>query len=207
MRIALFGSTGETGQAVVLQALEKGHEVAAFSRRAIPVPTSLPGRLQVIVANAFKPELVDKTLANCDAVISALGSKHQWGPVSVCTDGVRAILAGMERQQVRRLVVVSAYGAAESRDRSLYSMILWATVGNKMRDKDSMEALIRASNVDWTIVRAPRLTDGLWTGHYRSGDQVNIGLTSRIDRADLADFLLSLAASDAFLHDTPKIAL
>ena len=206
MRIAVFGATGGTGQAVVLQALAVGHDVTVLSRRPFTMRSGLPGRFHAIVGDAFTPDLVDEALARRDAVISALGTNAK-GPVSVCADGTRAILAGMQRQLVRRLVVVSAHGAAESRDRSLYSMILWATVGHKMRDKNAMETLIRESASNWTIVRPPRLTQGKRTGLYRTGDRVSIGLTSRISRVDLADYMLHLAASNASLHETPKIAL
>ena len=206
MRIAVFGATGGTGREVARQALEAGHEVTAVSRRPVTTPPGGSGGLRLLVVDPIRPELVDEALAGQDAVVSALGTNAK-GRVSVCADGVRAILAGMERQGVRRLVAVSAHGAAESHDRSLYSMMLWTMLGHKMRDKDAMEALIRASATDWTIVRPPRLTDGPRTGRYRTGDTVAINLLSRISRADLADYMLALATSNNAIGATPKIAL
>ena len=150
-------------------------------------------------------DIVARVVAGQDAVISALGTNDK-GPVTVCTDGVRTVLAAMKTQEVRRLVVVSAHGAAESRDRSLYALAVWAALKNKMRDKESMEALIRASDVDWTIVRPPALTNGRSTGAYRTGTDLKIRITSRISRADLADFLIKEAASTADVGKTPRIA-
>ena len=76
-----------------------------------------------------------------------------------------------------------------------------------MRDKDTMEALIRASRVDWTILRPPALTNGSRTGSYRTGPDVKIKLRSKIPRADLADFLLHTATTGSFTGQTPRIAV
>lgn len=206
MRISVFGATGGTGREIVQQALDAGRYVTAFARPTANMPFGSHERMHIVTGDLSRPELIDEALAEADAVITALGTNAK-GPVSVCTDGLRAILAGMERQGVRRLVAVSAHGAAQSRDRSIYSMMLWATLGHKMRDKDGMEALIRASNTDWTIVRPPRLTDGPHTGNYSVGENIKIGVMSRISRADLANYVLTLAAGTMAIGETPKVAL
>lgn len=205
MRIAVFGATGGTGREVVRQALDAGHEVTVMVRKAGIVFSEGNPHLHVVVGGLDRQDVVAQVVANQDAVISALGTNDK-GPVTVCTDGVRAILAAMNTEVVRRLVVVSAHGAAESRDRSLYVLAVWAALKNKMRDKESMEALIRASDVDWTIVRPPALTNGPRTASYRTGTDLKIRIASRISRADLADFLIKEAVSTANVGETPKIA-
>jgi putative NADH-flavin reductase len=53
-----------------------------------------------------------------------------------------------------------------------------------------MEAVIRTSDLDWTVVRPPRLTNGKHTRKYRENDEIVIGGLS-ISRADVADFIVS----------------
>ncbi|MFJ5987095.1 NAD(P)-dependent oxidoreductase [Lentzea sp. NPDC092896] len=197
----VLGASGGTGRAVVDVALRAGHAVTAVVRRSDAIP-SAPGLTAVVL-----PVLTDlaHVVAGHDAVISALGTNDP-GPSTVCSDGIRAALLGMKAANVRRLVAVSAHGAAESRDRSLYSLLLWASVKHKMRDKEVMEALIRQSDVDWTIVRPPALKDTLATGGYRTGNDLRITVTSSVSRADLADFLVREAVRPAFVHQTPRIA-
>lgn len=204
MRIAVFGASGATGRQVVDRALEEGHEVTVLVRDPAAFGVR-HDRLEIVVGDVGQVRWVEEVVRGQDAVISALGT-NQNGPVSVCGDGVEVILAAMEKHGVRRLVVVSAHGAAESHDRSLYVLVVWATVGNKMRDKERMEKLIRASSVDWTIVRPPALTEGPRTGAYRTGTDLPIKLTSKISRADLADFLLREATGGSFVGRTPRIA-
>lgn len=203
MKIAVFGATGATGRLVVVRAVEAGHEVRAMVRDSARLPISHE-RLHVVVGELADQGAVDATVDGGEVVISALaGSARQ----PACTDGVRAILAAMRAKSAARLLVVSAHGAAESRDHSPYVMTLRTLLGAKMRDKDTMETLIRqADDLRWTIVRPPALTDGPHTGRYRVGAELKITLTSRISRADLADFLLRAAAEDAYVGQAPRIA-
>ncbi|WNV85847.1 SDR family oxidoreductase [Umezawaea sp. Da 62-37] len=204
MNVVVFGATGGTGRAVVERALEAGHGVTAVVRRGDAFPVT-PGLRVVVVPDLARLDEVTAAVRGQDVVISALGTNAK-GPVSVCADGVRSILAAMGDAGVRRLIAVSAHGAAETHDRSLYSLALWASVGDKMRDKEAMEELIRASDVDWTIVRPPALKDKPRTGAYRTGPDLPIRLTSAISRADLADFLLREATTPVYVNAFPRIA-
>jgi putative NADH-flavin reductase len=203
MRIAVFGATGGTGTEVVRQGLAMGHKVTAVVRQ----PPTVGGfnRARVVVATFDEPNQLEDLLQGRDVVISALGTNAK-GPVSVCTDGVRAVVAAMSRAGVGRLLAVSAYGAADTHDRSLYSLAIWAAKADKMRDKENMEALIASSDLDWTVVRPPALNNGPLTGAYRSGTHLKIRLTSKISRADLAHFLLREAEQRAFLGQFPRVA-
>jgi len=203
VKIAVFGATGGTGAQVVAQALAGGHEVAALVRDPARM-MNRSERLRLVVGGLDDHDAVGQVVDGSDAVISALGTREK-GPLTVCTDGVRSILAAMAGSGVRRLVAVSAHGAGETHDRSLFSLAVWASVAAKMRDKETMEALIRASGVDWTIIRPPALTDRPRTGTYRTGTDLRIRLTSRVSRADLADFLLHEAGTPAFDHQAPRI--
>jgi len=204
VRIVVSGATGGTGREAVARALAAGHQVTAVVRRSGAL-RERPGLQIVVVPDLNRSDLVDRVVSEHDVVISALGTTAK-GPVSVCTDGIRSILGAMFRSGVRRLIVVSAYGAADTHDRSLYSLVLWATLADKMRDKEAMERLIQASAVDWTIVRPPALRDKPHTGRYRTGTDLKIRLTSAIPRADLADFLVREATTPSYVHQVPRIA-
>jgi putative NADH-flavin reductase len=204
MKIIVFGATGGTGREVVTQALAAGHQVTAVVRRPAALPEH-PGLQLAVVPDLADSAAVDRVVGSQDVVISSLGTNEK-GPVSVCADGMRSILGAMSGSGVRRLVAVSAHGAAETHDRSLYSLALWATLADKMRDKEAMESLIRDSDVEWTIVRPPALKDKPRTGRYRVGTELKIRLTSAIGRADLADFLLREATAPSYVRKLPRIA-
>jgi putative NADH-flavin reductase len=59
-----------------------------------------------------------------------------------------------------------------------------------------METVVAASNLDWTIVRPPRLTRGPRTGRFRF-EKDHLPPSGRsISRADLAHFLLDATTND-----------
>ncbi len=202
--LAVLGATGATGRHVVDAALRRGHEVTALVRR--PGSFSPAERLsEVVWTDLLDAATLASALTGADAVISTLGGAAK-GPTTVCADGVRSAVTAMDRVGVSRLVVVSAHGVAESHDRSLYSLAVWAGVANRMRDKEMMESLITASNLDWTIVRPPALNDRAAIGRYQVATDLPIHLWTSIGRADLAGFLVREAEKSQFVGAFPRIA-
>lgn len=203
LRIAVLGATGATGRLVVATALERGHNVVGLARR----PGSLIPKRGFTAA--LWPDMSDRAplldaFAGVDVVISALGGANS-GPTSVCTDAMRTVIPAMTQAGVSRLVVVSAHGVLETRDRSLYSRAVWAGVAEKMTDKESMEPLITSSNLDWTIVRPPALRDAPAVGKYRVGVELPIRLWNSIGRGALAGFLVDEAEAGSFVLQYPRI--
>jgi putative NADH-flavin reductase len=143
-------------------------------------------------------------LQDVDVVISALGGAKK-GPTTVCTDVIRTLVPAMTRAGCGRLIAVSAHGVLETHDRSLYSRAVWSGVGEKMKDKETMEPPIVASDLDWTIVRPPMLSNTAATGKYRTGVDLPIRLWHSIGRADLADFLVREAQDAAYSRRYPRI--
>jgi len=202
--VAVLGATGATGRHVVDAALRRGHEVTALVRR--PGSFSPAERLSEVVWTDLSDEAtLASALTGANAVISTLGGAAK-GPTTVCADGIRSAVTAMDQAGVSRLVVVSAHGVAESHDRSLYSLAVWAGVANRMRDKETMESLITASNLDWTIVRPPTLNNTPAIGRYRVATDLPIHLWTSIGRADLAGFLVREAEKSQFVGAFPRIA-
>lgn len=203
LRVAVLGATGGTGRHVVTTAVERGHEVVALVRRA---GSFAPGaRLtEQVWADLSDVATLTRALTGVDVVISALGGANK-GPTSVCTDGIRTAVAAMSASGVSRLIVVSAHGVLETRDRSLYSLAAWAGVREKLKDKESMEPVVTSSGLRWTLVRPPSLTDAAPAGGYRTGPELPIRLWSSIGRADLAAFLVHEAETDRFVRARPRI--
>ncbi len=203
MNIAIFGATGATGRYLVDQALAAGHRVTALVRTPAALPVA-HDRLRIVSGEVRDRDAVAGMLAGQDAVVSALGPRQR-GPVSLCTEAIAAILPALARHGVRRLVVLSAYGAADSHHRDLYNRLLWLIQKEKMLDKERMEALIGRSDTEWTILRPSALSNGPRTGRYRLGTDLRLRVTATIARADLADALLRQLADTTYLRQTPAI--
>jgi putative NADH-flavin reductase len=201
--VVILGATGATGRLAVNAALRKGYCVTGLVRRAGSLGAA-DGLAEVVWSDLADRGTLASALRGARAVISTLGGATR-GPTTVCTDAMRSTVEAMASAGVSRLVVVSAHGVAESRDRSLYALAVWAGVAERMRDKETMEPLITGSGLDWTIVRPPALKDKPAQGRYRSGVDLPIRLWSSIGRADLADFLVDQIADERFVRAFPRV--
>ena len=203
MRVVVFGATGGTGLQLVKQALEAGHQVTALVRPHTKFPMQHE-RLRILQGDVLDPACVDAAVTGQDAVLSALGT-NQRGPVTICADGLKSILTAMTTHGVRRLVAISAYGAADSHHRNLYTSSLWTFMKQKMIDKERMEVLIKQSDVDWTVVRPAALTDRPRAQRYHTGTDLYMKIRSKISRADVADFMLRQLTDTTYVHKAPAI--
>ncbi|MEK8227223.1 NAD(P)H-binding protein [Oerskovia sp. M15] len=106
MKVIVFGGTGSVGSLVVGQALEQGHRVTVFTRRAPSVAT-MQTRLTVVEGSVFEIDDVASSIEGHDAVIVTLGNGAKGG---VRSRGTATIVAAMQQVGVRRLIVQSTLG-------------------------------------------------------------------------------------------------
>lgn len=203
MKLVVFGASGASGRQIVEQALAAGHEVTAFVRNPAAITIKHP-KLKVIKGDALDASSVSQAIAGQDAVLSAIGINRR-SIITTCADSTRNIIGGMNEHGVRRFVVLSAYGASETKDTALYSKVLRFFIGKRVEDKDRQEELLRASDLDWVSVRPPLLTNGARQGRYRAGFDIPIKLFSSVSRADVAEFMLKQLTDDTYLRQAPTI--
>lgn len=192
MNIMILGATGRTGRHLVDLALATGHSVTAPARDPSRLATHHP-RLTAVRADVRDPAALTAAMPGHDAVVVSLGA-----PALRRTDvrqrGTENAIAAMRATGVRRLVCVSVLGASESRA-TLPFFLRRILVPTYLRwpyaDHERQEAAVRASDLDWTLVRPPFLTDGPPTGAYSHGFTDVDGLALKVSRADLAAFILS----------------
>jgi putative NADH-flavin reductase len=191
MKLVVFGATGGTGRQVVEQALAAGHTVTAVARRPAAIAIQHE-RLEVIHGDVLEPDTLAQAIAGKDVVVSALGVRTR-EPTTVYSEGVANIMRAMQAAGVRRLICVSASGLDPGPilQRWLAKPLLWRLFKYSYADMAIMETEIKRSNLDWTVIRPPRLTDSPRTGQYHTA--VNRRLTRgwRVSRADLADYVVT----------------
>src|SRR5437764_5331415 len=123
MLITVFGATGGTGQQVIRQACEAGHEVTAVVRD--PARFGIKHRgVTVVQADVMNPEAIRSAVKGYDAVVSAIGSRDIRVPATVCFDSATSVIEAMNAEDARRLVVVSASGLTTDGDGPLTRRIV-----------------------------------------------------------------------------------
>jgi putative NADH-flavin reductase len=209
MKIIVFGATGGTGKLIVKQALAKGHSVTAFARN----PDGLPQdpHLRVVQGDVFDFGAVVNAIRGHRAVLSALGARTR-KKSDVLVRAIPHILEGMRQEYVTRLIVLGAAGGHPDWGKyqnALTVLGLWVAKKTALKhpfiDQAAQEKLIVGSDVDYTIVRTPRLLDGPFTGKYRVLPDALPSGALRINRADVADFMLQQLTDPRFHRQGPYI--
>ena len=193
MNIALFGATGQTGKEFLDVALKNGHEVEALVRTPSKLEPSSE-TVTVIEGDVLVYDDVEETIADADIVVSLFG--HVKGsPDWLQTDGTQNIVKAMKAHGVNRILSLSGGGLPfPVKDQpgiadKMIRLIMKVVAGQILEDAKKHAEGLRDSGLDWTIVRAPRLTNGERKGEYREG-WVGVNSSTSISRKDLADFIL-----------------
>lgn len=207
MKILIVGATRGIGRQVLDQALAAGHAVTALVRDARRLDAQHE-RLKVVQGDVLDADSVARAMAGQEAVCCSLGVKVPWFYVTLFSEGTRNLLDAMKKSGAKRLVCVTGIGAGDSRghggflyDRLFYPFMLRAIYA----DKDRQESLIKASNVDWVIVRPGFLTNGPLTGRYRAVMNLSGVTAGWISRADVAHFILQQLVAPSHLRQAPLL--
>ena len=195
MRVIVFGATGKTGRIVCQQALERGYEITAFTRSMNRIDSG-DSSLRAAHGDVMDADSVAGAVSGHDAAIVALGSTGLRDK-STLGVGTRNVVDGMTRNGIGRLVVLSAAGVGESWGQTpwMARVVIKTMLRNIYKDHEEQEATVKASSLDWTIVRAAILKDSPATGLY-SPD--NIRKVGHINRADVADFLVKQVNDETY---------
>jgi putative NADH-flavin reductase len=213
MKIIVFGASGNTGREIVKQAVARGHSVTAFVRDAGSLPLdSADSNIRVIAGDVLDPAAVSDAIFGHRVVLSALGARTL-KKTRLLAQALPNILAGMRQHYVTRIVVLGAAGVRSDYGKyqsALANIGFWLAKHTVFRhtfaDQAAQEKILAASEIDYTIVLPPRLTDGGFTGKYRVlPDALPTG-GLRISRADVADFMLQQLTDPRFHRQGPYIA-
>jgi putative NADH-flavin reductase len=181
MNILVIGATGRTGKHVLEQGRQRGHAMTAFTRHPEQL-AGMPGLRAVVRGDATDLGAVRQAAREQDAVIVAVGSSSI----------ARTVVAAMQAESVRRLVMISRRTVVMTRPRLLVTLI-WLLYHQSYADLARAEGMLEVSGLDWSIARIGMLTDKLFTGQVHTDFAANAtGGTMTLTRADCAMALLDI---------------
>ena len=208
MKIVVFGASRGAGLQVVKQALEAGHIVTAFVRS----PEKFEVRhanLIVFKGDAMDASAVENAIIGQDSVISALGPTRP--PIlHMMETSAKNIVTGMKKHGVCRLISTTGAGVRQPEDEPKFidnfiGFLLNILAKDVVLDSAENVQVICTSDLDWTVVRFPRLMDGEHTSKYRVGF-VGKDSGTQLSRADAADFILKELAEKKWLRKLPVVS-
>jgi hypothetical protein len=196
MKVAIIGASGFIGSYVRDEALARGHQVTAIVRHPEKITVENP-HLTVVQADILKDK-TDQLVKGHDAVISAYNPG--WGNPGLYNEeieGYRAIISGVKKSGIRRLLVVGGAGSLEVApgvqvlDTASFSEQVKKGV---LATREVLYMLKEEKELEWTFLSPPTsIAPGERTGNYRVGkDQLvkNKEGESKISTQDYAVAML-----------------
>jgi len=207
LKLVVLGATGATGLELVKQAVQRGHFVTAFVRSPERLK-HFQERITIRQGDLLNSVLLEQAIQGQDAVLSGFGPRV---PVAKADANLlerfaRALTQAMSAAAVKRAVVESV--AFLFKDSILPPAYLLGRLlfPKTVADAAAMERIFADTDLNWTMVRPPELTDKPYTGKYRvrEGHLPRFGL--KISRADVADLMIKLAENHASIRKVVGIA-
>jgi len=159
MHFLVFGATGRTGKQFVRQALRREHHVTACVRD--PEKLDIAHEyLSVVQGDMLKPASLQRAFLSggFDAVMLSVGVYHR-KPMTLVSDGTQNIIAAMQVSGISRIGVVTSLGCGDSAGQGNFAARLFQRLSlpQVLADKERQEQALMSTDLDWTIVRPPRL--------------------------------------------------
>ncbi|HNW69905.1 MAG TPA: SDR family oxidoreductase [Bacteroidales bacterium] len=209
MKIAVFGSTGPSGQLIVKYALSKGFEVMAYARN--PSKISFQDKnLTVIEGTLGDITAIERTVSEAQAVISILGATTNVKTTEL-SDGTQNIIDAMKKYNVRRLIAMGTASVDDANDRHSFKFrllvkIVKSLIPGAYNEIRRIGNLVKQSGLDWTLVRLAVLANGPAKGIKHVGYYGKDNIILMVTRADLARFFVDQVESREYIQKAPAIS-
>lgn len=205
VRVLVLGATGSVGRLIADLAASRGHEVTGLARR--PQQAAAAAGIRLVAGNVLSDDDVQRAVSGQDAVIYAVGAGFV-RRTTLFSDSARTLVKAMRLHDVRRLIAITGVGAGETRGHGgfLYDRILYPLFTRGVyADKNRQEAIIRASDLEWTIVRPASFKDARPRGELQIALDV-AGITLRsIARGEVAEFVVAALEDGSYVRQAPFI--
>jgi putative NADH-flavin reductase len=218
-RILVIGGSGRTGKLVIQELLQRGHKTTALVRKPEPMQPEVDAGLKVVIGTPLNLEDVRKAFKSSspDIVIVTLSAPRAddspfaavVAPPRLMADSVANVVTIMKGFQTSKVVIMQAFGVAESWVNMHCVMRLMMSKSNMIYQYDDhnlVTAETKASGQTYVFVRPSRLVEGEakdiqeWPENGRG-----VPVMGTVTRNSVARFLVQAAESDAWDNAAPVI--
>ena len=218
--VFVVGGTGLLGRVVAAHLLVAGWRVRLLVRNAERAQWLLGSGFDYISGDVNDETAIERglegiTIADALRLYCSMlrpGTRVITVPIGIMRVIDRLFVGGRLEQTLDLMALMSRVGehgdpSETTRVPLLFRYLIFPIIlRDELADKERQEALIRMSNLDWTIVRPSRLSDGPKSGRYRTGSALSYHASAHLSRADLAAYLVSLLAQSEAARQTMEVS-
>lgn len=207
-KIAVIGGTGKAGKYLVNQLIERGFHLKLLLRNLETFFIQNP-LIEIIKGNVNDYDTVLSLVADCQAVISALGLGQTASEKSIFSNATNNILRAMQVYGIQRYIVMTGINVNTLFDKKspktqFATDWMYTNYPNSTADKQKEYDLLLASNVDWTLVRLPLIEQTDEVSNIQIGLEDCVG--DKISSTNLANFLIDQLTDNQYVKQSPFIS-
>lgn len=214
MKILLLGATGRTGKQIIEAAIQKGFEISAIARN----PQKLEKfKIDITAGTPYDYETVEKAIEGCDAVINTLNvsrkSDNPWAalaaPRDLISKAASNTMKAMTKSGIKRFIALSTIGAGRSWKKIPFILKLIVSISNMrpaFRDHGKQEEILESSDMDYTICRAPLLSNEAHEKGAIATPENEKPASPVLSRRAAADFFLHIIENKQYVRETISLS-
>jgi hypothetical protein len=195
MKIALIGATGFVGSAILKEAVDRGHEVAAIVRN--PEKLTPHAKLHPKKGDVYNEDEVVRLVTGHDAVISAFNPG--WSNPDIYNQqvkGARSIINGVKKAGVKRLLFVGGAGSLEVKP-GIQSVDLPEFPAEykqgALATREALNMLRKEVSLEWSFLSpSADLSPGKRTGKFRLGTDQLLTSAQGESRISVEDYAMAM---------------
>ena len=217
MLVLVIGASGRTGKLVVDELLKRGHTVSALVRKAssleprtgLTLIEGTPTNLEDVRRAMQKapPAVVMVTLNAPRATDSPFAATAS--PPRLMADSNANVVTAMKEFNVRKVVIMQAFGIGESWPNMHFLLRLLFKKSNmsyQFDDHNAVDKEVRASKVNFVMVRPSRLEEGAAKPvKFWPQDGKGVPMMGSITRSSVAVWLVDAAEKEEWDGTAPVI--
>lgn len=209
MKIAILGSTGFVGQALLEKALDNGFQVKTLVRNPEKLG-NLKNKVEFIQGDIFQLEKVDQCISGVQAVLSTVPPEAKTKEPEKYGLLMQELVRLLKKNDIKRFIHIggAAHGGGENENwtfgRKLLRLFLNLTWKPGLIAKKLEWEVLQKSEIDWTLLRPPRIKNGKSNGKIIADEKNLAGLNIYVE--DLAEFMLEQIESQEWIKRAPLIA-
>jgi putative NADH-flavin reductase len=162
-KIAILGATGKAGSVILNSLLENGFQVKALIRNQNKIKIKENALLQIMSGDATNETIIKELLSGCNVIINAISNTNN--SIPILSKVTKSILLYMQDSSNTQYIGLTGKTIKEKTERLSFntffqSLILKMLFPKIINDKQKEYRILKESNINWTLLRCPRIVDG-----------------------------------------------
>ena len=211
MKITILGSTGFVGKVLIKKAIAAGYQVKTLARNPEKLE-EIKDKIEIIEGSVFESSSVEAAIEGAEAVLSTIGPPQTGKPFDPYQyeKAMKDIVRIMDKHGIKRYIHIggAAHQGGENEvwnfNRKFLRFFL-NLFGKQILVAKHLEwEVLKSSDLDWTLVRPPRIANETASGSI-SVDEKNLK-NLKVSVEDLTDFILQQISSKEWIRKAPLIS-